>query len=376
MRVADKGNKTVEIKFYGEVGNWYNNGENFDRLFADLESRYDTINIRLHSAGGSVFEGNVIFNTIARSTKDVHIYIDGIAASMASIIILAAKKVYMAENAFIMIHNPSGFAEGNARDFESTAKLLRDMEANFAKTYATKTGRKEEDVKGWFDGTDHWFNADEAKAMGLVDAIVPMVAKNLKDLNKPEGAADIKSLYDRYAAALTTEPPKSIQNTSRMKQLLITTFALAGLTEASSDTAVLEALQAKMKGLEDQVKASLQGQIDGVIEATEKATGVTFTADQKNYLQHIGKTAGLDALKASLSFIKPSVQLVATATAPATISAALQAAAGSSVADDRKSWTWEQWQEKDPRGLEALEKSNWDAFKSLYKAEFNVEPQK
>src|ERR1044072_3577982 len=102
---------TGEMKIYGHISEWWNSAEEFTAVFEEMESKFNNIRIRMHCFGGSVFEGTVIFNAITKSRADVTIIVEGIAASMGSIILQAGKKRIIADNAFVMIHRPTGYTQ-------------------------------------------------------------------------------------------------------------------------------------------------------------------------------------------------------------------------------------------------------------------------
>jgi ATP-dependent Clp protease protease subunit len=153
---------TGEMKIYGHISEWWNSAEEFTTVFEEMESKFNNIRIRMHCFGGSVFEGTVIFNAITKSRANVTIIVEGIAASMGSIILQAGKKRIIADNAFVMIHRPTGYTQGDSETHFNAGKMLQAMEKNFAKTYARRSGKPEGDVKKYLDGNDHWLSAEEA----------------------------------------------------------------------------------------------------------------------------------------------------------------------------------------------------------------------
>lgn len=383
MRYFEKDKDTVVIKFYGEVGTWWNNAKDFTTMFEDLDARYKNIDIRVHCYGGQVFEGNVIYNAILNAKANVTIYIDGVSASMSSIIMLAGSKVIAADNAIIMLHSPSGYTEGTAEAHYSTAKLLRSMEKTFGKRYAEKTGKSEAEVKGWFDGNDHWFSAEEAMNIGLIDEVIPAVVKNIKTLNKPDSNSDITVLYSRYAAHLKDAPKlSSNQNQNIMdKKLLIAKFQLAGVDENSSDTAIMEALEKKQKETTASGNTAAD-QAEAVIKTVETITGKLYAAEQRKTLLAIGASSGLTVMQETMKFMIPAnnepggEQQPATPAAPAVVNTLISGSSANSGVTDRKNWSWDDYQEKDPAALEKMEGENWDAYSKLYQAKYNVLPKK
>ena len=128
------------------------------------------IDLRLNSPGGSVFDAVAIYNALKRHSGTVTVWIDGIAASAASYIAMAGDKVIMPENAFLMIHDPSGVVMGTADDMRSTAAALDKVKTSLIQGYAAKSGQTDVDVAGLM-AAETWLDAGEALALGLVDHV-------------------------------------------------------------------------------------------------------------------------------------------------------------------------------------------------------------
>lgn len=374
-------NSTGELKFYGEVSEWWINGEDFTRTLQEMESKFATIIIRAHCYGGSVFEGTVIYNAIVRCKSKVIVKIDGVAASMMSIIMLAADEIIIAQNGFIMVHCPTAMTAGNAKDISATVKLLQSMEKNFASIYAKRTGKPEKDVQKWLDGADHWFDAEEAKSEGLVTAIEQPVVANILQLDKPIQNGEVENVFGRFAALLSNEPinpdTKNKNANSTMKKDVIAKFNLSGVTENSTDAEVLAALTAKFGSLEEAQKAQTTAAINALIDSTEKASGKKFEDEQRASLVAVGEKAGLEALQTMLGMTATVVgespdKNASSTSIPRVVT--MTTSQGASVTEARKDWGWDKWQEEDPEGVEAMEKNDPEAFKALYKAKFGVVP--
>lgn len=372
----------VELKFYGEIYNWsMRSGKTFSAYFADLEKKYKNIIIRMHCYGGEVFEGNMIYNTIANSKANVTIIIDGVAASMGSIVALAgATAPKIARNAYIMIHCPSGRTSGNAAAHLASAKLLRSMEKNFAKTYSQRTGQPETDVHKYFDGNDHWIDAEEALELGFASEIIEPVAKDINKIDKAEAKSmGVEAVYGRYAAELTIEKPKSNKSDTKKSEMnkvtMIARYGLESVTAESSDTAIFEAMDKKLKAeqdarkkAEDKVAEIEKTNITSLIEAKANEEGIEMTDAEKANYKMIGETAGVEALKMALQAVKPRQTLTGQLG---------QGGKGTPQAggEDRSKWTWEDYQAKAPEDLEAMETENKAEWERLYKAEFGELPE-
>ena len=164
-------NKTAtecEICIYDEIGMWGITAKDF---LTEMKTAGDRkIKLRINSPGGEVFDGLAIFNRLSEHAPGVEVCIDGIAASMASVIAMCGAPVKMAENALLMIHNPSGLCMGNAADMRDLADMLDKVRGSLTGAYERKTGKTTEEIVAMMD-EETWLNATEAKAMGFVDEI-------------------------------------------------------------------------------------------------------------------------------------------------------------------------------------------------------------
>lgn len=131
------------------------------------------INLRINSPGGDVFEARAMvaaINDARRNGKEVVTYVDGLAASAASYLALAADSVVMEDGAFLMIHNAWGFTIGNATEHDAASALLRKVDASIRADYAKKTGISDQQLTEWMDA-ETWFTAAEALEHGFIDQI-------------------------------------------------------------------------------------------------------------------------------------------------------------------------------------------------------------
>lgn len=156
------------VYIYDEIG-WFGVlAEDFIKDLNDLTAK--TIHIRFNTPGGSVFDGTAIFNAIKQHKSNTVSHIDGLAASIASVIALASDEVRIAENAFFMIHNPWSIVIGDSETMRKEADLLDKVGGTIAKAYTDKSGKSADEVKAMMD-EETWLSAEEALEMGFVDAI-------------------------------------------------------------------------------------------------------------------------------------------------------------------------------------------------------------
>lgn len=129
-----------------------------------------TVHLRINSPGGDVFEGRAIATAIAQHPSTVIAHVDGLAASAASSVAMAADQVEMAPGSFIMIHRAWTLAMGNAQELLEVAALLEKIDGSLAQDYATQTGLPLEQINEWLDA-ETWFTAEEAVENGFADSI-------------------------------------------------------------------------------------------------------------------------------------------------------------------------------------------------------------
>jgi len=167
-RIENATDKEATIYIYDEIG-WFGiMAETFVKDLNDIKA--ETIHIRLNTPGGNVFDGTAIANSIKQLKAKTIIHIDGLAASIGSIIALSGDETLMAENAFFMFHEAWSLAIGNAENMREEADLLDKIDGVLANTYAKKTGKKIDEIKELMKA-ETWLTAEEALEMRMIDAI-------------------------------------------------------------------------------------------------------------------------------------------------------------------------------------------------------------
>ncbi len=162
-------NDGAEISIYDEIGAY---GVSAKAFLADLGELPDAapLTLRLNSPGGSVFDAVAIYNALSRHTGTVTVTIDGIAASAASYIAMAGDEIIMPENAFLMVHDPSGMVMGTAADMRAMAEALDKIGGSLMRGYAAKSGKAEDEVAALM-AKETWLDAAEALEMGFADTM-------------------------------------------------------------------------------------------------------------------------------------------------------------------------------------------------------------
>lgn len=198
LQVKDEGDSAT-IYLYDVIDPYFGIGaEDFNKQLAELKGK--PVNLRINSPGGDVFDGRAMATAIAQH-GNVTAYIDGIAASAATYVAIAAKDVQMADGAFFMIHNAWTLGYGNKADFAALIDLLDKIDQSIVNDYAKKTGKTNEEL-GAMMAAETWFSAEEALASGFVDSVF--------DGSNPQDRAWNLSAYENAPKALlepvATEP--------------------------------------------------------------------------------------------------------------------------------------------------------------------------
>jgi ATP-dependent Clp endopeptidase proteolytic subunit ClpP len=239
--------ETAEISIYDVIGLWGISARSFIAQLKAITAK--KIDLRIHSPGGDVFEGNAIFNALKRHPATITSHIDGLAASMASVVALAGKTVKIAGNGLIMIHNPSTIAAGGAEEMRKSAELLDKVKDTILNTYEEKTGLGREEIAKMMD-EETWMTAQESKDFGFVDEITAE--------NKVAATATHFDL-----TAFRNTPAALRVDNAVPDDMKILTASLATLLAACSGLTVTDA------STEAEVKAALDG-VAGKISALEK----------------------------------------------------------------------------------------------------------
>ncbi len=171
-RIKAEGSGPAIVYLYGTVGqDWWGEGNSaldFAKELDDLGGR--DIELRVNSEGGDVFEGYAIYSALNRYQGRITAYVDGLAASAASFLIMAADEVVMGEPAFLMIHNSWTFAIGNADELRDVSDRLDAIDGQIVGIYERKSGKSADDIAGAM-AAETWFTSEQALEWGLIDRI-------------------------------------------------------------------------------------------------------------------------------------------------------------------------------------------------------------
>lgn len=168
-----------EIFIYDEIGYWGTASNEFVKDLALLADEPKLL-INMNSPGGDVFDGIAIYQALLDHPAEITVKVNGLAASIASVIAMAGDRVIMGARSQIMIHEGFTFASGDAATMRKTAAMLDRVSDNIAAVYADRAGG---DPVMWRNRMreETWFSAEEAVSAGLADEIEGRKAKSVQD---------------------------------------------------------------------------------------------------------------------------------------------------------------------------------------------------
>jgi len=158
----------TDVYLFNDIGTFGISAQSFVEEIKEYEEK--ELAIHINSLGGEVFDGMAIYSIIQRRKAKTTVYIEGIAASIASVIALAADEVIMSENSLLMIHNAWGGSSGDASEMRKQADVLDKISNEIAEIYVKKTHLPYDEIIRMM-GEETWLTAEEAVAMGFVDSI-------------------------------------------------------------------------------------------------------------------------------------------------------------------------------------------------------------
>ncbi|MFA4886458.1 MAG: head maturation protease, ClpP-related, partial [Desulfotomaculaceae bacterium] len=150
---------------------WFGDEITPKQFKAELSSESGDITIWINSPGGDVFAASQIYNMLMDYSGKVKVKIDGIAASAASVIVMAGGEVFMSPVSMLMIHNPMTIAFGDTEEMEKAIAMLGEVKESIINAYELKTGLSRARLSHLMDA-ESWFNAKKAVELGFADQIL------------------------------------------------------------------------------------------------------------------------------------------------------------------------------------------------------------
>lgn len=215
LRAETNGDEAT-VYLHGVIGGWWGDidAAEFAETLAGIKA--STVHLRINSPGGDVFDARAMMTAIRQHSARVIAHVDGLAASAATDICMAADEVEITKGAFFMIHNAWTVAMGNKSDLRETADLLQKVDAAITDDYVARSGQPADQVRAWMDA-ETWFTAEEAVEHGFVDRVVDIAGK-------ASGAWNVAA-YKNAPKALT-DPEPADQQVAALRNELERRFSL------------------------------------------------------------------------------------------------------------------------------------------------------
>jgi len=341
-KINNLAGKRAEILIYEQIGKdwWDGSGVGAKDFITDLHALdVDDIDLRINSLGGSVFEGNAIYNSLKAHKAKVHVKIDGIAASIASVIAMAGDDIEIPENGLIMIHDPSTYAGGTADNMRAAADMLDKIKIGIIAAYKGKTGNDEKEIADMMSA-ETWLTAQEAIDFGFADKMTGAIAAQA-NYDK-----DVMSRFRNIPQALMQAGAISAphnQQPQEEKPMAEKTVVTPEIT--------LEKIKAEYPEIAKALKE--EGRAEGIAEgAKAEAARVKDVLGNLipghealvNTLAFDGKTTGPEAAVAVLQAekkVRASVMATIQTDAPAVVPAASADVTTSMTAEEKEKYAWE-----------------------------------
>lgn len=210
---------------------WWGDEVTPDLFREELKQHAGNLTVVINSPGGDVFAGLAIYNALVNHNGNVTVRVDGLAASIASVIAMAGDKIIMSPGSMIMIHRPSVYAAGTVDDMEKAKDVLMKIEEGITPIYAKRTGLSDEKIAELLEA-ETWMLADKAVELGFADEVSEAPEKQKQD--------------------------EGVQNAM-------------GMNFAFSMSAVKQADAKPMQSLVEQIKAKAEAEAAKAAEPTENA---------------------------------------------------------------------------------------------------------
>jgi ATP-dependent protease ClpP protease subunit len=288
----------ADLLIYGPIGDYFWDGITASSIVEQISRvTASEINVRIDSDGGVVHDGLAIYNALKSHPAKVRVTIDGIAASIASLVAMAGDTVRMYRNTMLMAHAPMGGVFGNAAAMRRHAAILEKYAAAMRESYIAKTGKAEEIDVILSDGQDHYFTAAEAIEFGFADAIVDAESDIPSD-SKVAAAALLS-----YITAISATPPSLAAQLRQRIQATCSAPAFASLREGHQRAIYAQLEDSPMK----QQCHLILAQANGAAVAAAAAAAIAANAASDGSAAAVAAAPAAVAAASPLPVVPPQV---------------------------------------------------------------------
>ena len=335
-----------EVTLSGTVGvDWFDDGFTHAEVVTALAGLDGDITVRLNSGGGIAADGAAIHAALATYDGSVHIVIEGIAASAASLIAMAGDRITMADGAVMMIHDPLNVTYGNSADHAKTIEELEAYATAYAKVYARRSGKPAAECRDIMKA-ETWYDGDEAVAAGFADDTGEQKAK-------PVAAYDYRAYANapkRFAAQAKAKGWSMAKIAERTADVSAVTPTKTTETSSMKTIEEMQAELAKATAALATAEAKAKADLDAATAAT--ADAVKADRDRRTAIMKLDEAKGREALAEHLfaagntveqAKATLSVAPAANAETPENYEAARMAGAELAGGGDKQTDTKAQW---------------------------------
>lgn len=191
-------NEEADLYMYGSIGSgWFADISSKEVKYQLSQIKAKTINVHINSPGGDVFESVAIHNLLKNHKAEINVYIDGLAASGASVIAMAADKIIMPKNTMMMIHKAWTFAAGNAKELRKIADDLEKIDTAVTESYTSRFVGERSELERLFD-EESWLTAEDCLTLGFADEISDEIDISDEEEEKEEISAK-EEIVNKYS---------------------------------------------------------------------------------------------------------------------------------------------------------------------------------
>lgn len=326
--IRNLGDRRAQVALRGIIGiekAWADGAGTYKEFIEELNAlgELDEIEVFIHSQGGFVMEGLPIYNALKNHKARVVATVEGLAGSIASVILMAADERKISKSAYVMIHNADGFVGGDYRAVRKMADDLEKFTTDLAEIYSARTGIDAKKVAKMMDD-ETWMSGADAVANGFADTLLDEVvltnlarfdARTISATAHSKAPAAARALFDtsEQPTAKTTEPKPIIppnMTTAEMQAKIDEADAKAKAAEAKAQAADAAKIKAEQEAA-DAKAAKEKAETEKAAADTAKAEAEKAAADAKS-----GSAAVEDRLKKLENMAANGVLGAATGSAP------------------------------------------------------------
>ena len=232
LRPVSSGGKVARVDILGPIGGWDVSGADFLRELKNL-GEVDTIDLRIHSPGGDVLDGWAIANGLRNHPARVVGRVEGMAASMGSVVLCSCDEVHIPKNGYVMIHNVGGGAFGGVDELRGVADLMEKLQGDIVDFYAARTGLENAELVEMMNA-ETWMNGSDAVAKGFADVLLEPV-KVAACVDESELVARFKNVPDGFLNLAEGEEGEEEESSEEEEEAEITPEEVAEIEEEEAE---------------------------------------------------------------------------------------------------------------------------------------------